>query len=133
MVCTQHSFLDISFKTIYYFIFQDQTTKPLCDAILNLITSLFQRSIYDLELETDIDFGHLWVKNSPWCQCRLVTRNQTSSMTYFPNDKQIIPTKKASTITKNSILDHFESKLRAYVSALEISESLASIGTVLFV
>ena len=73
------------------------------------------------------------MKDFPCCQCGLVMRSETSSTTYFPNEKQIVPTKMASTVTKNSIVDHFESKVRAYVSALEISESLSSIGKILFV
>ena len=88
------------------------------------------------ELETDTKFGHLWTKDER-CNCGLISSSRDNQRKQFPGPEEAtyesceeLP----ENLLKNLvILDHFESKLSAYCSAIEASESFSSVGKVIFI
>ena len=70
------------------------------------------------------------------CYSGLISSEKTNTWLPFPNEKTLIPRNNLDlNLIKDQtiIVDHYESKSKAFSSAIELSESLASIGKVLYV
>ena len=117
---------------LYNAIPKDKATNGLCKGLLNLISSILQEKLVLLELETDLDFGHLWIIKDSQCQCKMLKRSETQKFTHFPHENQL-KLKPAQVPEKQRIiLDHYKSKLTMLATSIEASEGLSKVGKILY-
>lgn len=110
---------------------KDKCTYGFSKALLNIISALFQENSVLLELETDLEFGHLWKINESQCQCRMLKRNQITEFLAFPHE-QCLQVKAAVPLKQEKlVLDHYHSKVSMFATALEASEGLSKVGKML--
>ena len=110
---------------------KEKCTYGFRKALLNIISAIFQEKSVFLELETDLEFGHLWKINEFQCQCRMLKRYQITEFLPFPHE-QCLQVKAAVPLKQEKlVLDHYQSKMSMFATALEASEGLSKVGKIL--